>query len=251
MVVACLAVAGEVSPVSALVAPKIIVHCDTLPQNETWRRALPAVGVEALPAASAGAGQGEGDPDLPALDVGAVGHLAGLLRVVFVLVHHEGEAGRRPRHPDLAERPELAEGLLEVAFGRLKREDLVFTTSRQFRVGSCLGVQVGDVQTVSLLVAVAHGAAVAPVAVVPVGAPGPRVFRTPRPPPRVFHFNGISINEQFTLSFGKRRTNTRPSTARSDIIQMRNGASTKLGDHCSWEHFLNPNDRLLFIPSFI
>merc|ERR1719412_3276229 len=145
-VLGLLAVAGEVSPVSALVAP--------------------AVGVEALPAASSGAGQGEGDPDLPALDVGAVGHLAGLLRVVFVLVHHEGEAGRRPRHPDLAERPELAEGLLEVAFGRL-------------------GVQVGDVQTVSLLVAVAHGAAVAPVAIVPVGAPGPRVFRTPRPPPRV------------------------------------------------------------------
>ena len=82
---------------------------------------LPAVGVEALPAASAGAGQGEGDPDLPALNVGAVGHLAGLLRVVLVLVHHESEAGRRPRHPDLAERPELAEGLLEVAFGRLNR----------------------------------------------------------------------------------------------------------------------------------
>ena len=39
VVVACLAVAGEVSPVSALVAPEIIVHCDTLPQNETWRRA--------------------------------------------------------------------------------------------------------------------------------------------------------------------------------------------------------------------
>ena len=115
-----------------------------------------------------------------------------------------------------------------------------------------LGVQIGHVQAVSLLVPVAHGAAVAPVAVVPVGtAGGSAIFRTPRPPPRVFHFNGISINEQFTLSFGKRRTNTRPSTARSDIIQMRNGASTKLGDHCSWEHFLNPNDRLLFIPSFI
>ena len=123
--VACLAVAGEVSPVSALVAPKIAVHCDTLPQNETLRRALPAVGIEALPAASTGTGQGEGDPDLPALNVGAVGHLAGLLCVVFVLVHHKGEAGRRPRHPDLAERPELAEGLLEVAFGRLNREDAI------------------------------------------------------------------------------------------------------------------------------
>ena len=62
---------------------------------------------------------------VPGLNVGAVGHLAGLLRVVFVLVHDEREAGRRPRHPDLAKGTELAEGLLEVAFGRLNREDAI------------------------------------------------------------------------------------------------------------------------------
>ena len=62
---------------------------------------------------------------VPGLNVGAVGHLAGLLRVVFVLVHDEREAGRRPRHPDLAERAELAEGLLEVPFRGLDTIDLL------------------------------------------------------------------------------------------------------------------------------
>ena len=60
---------------------------------------------------------------VPGLNVCAVGHLAGLLRVVLVLVHDEREAGRRPRHPDLAERPELAEGLLEVPLRGLNTSD--------------------------------------------------------------------------------------------------------------------------------
>jgi len=144
-VLGLLAIAGEVAPVPALVAP--------------------AVRVEALSSASPGARQGEGRPDLPGLNISAVGHLAGLLRVILVLVHNEGEAGSRPRHPDLSEGSELAKGLLEVPFGGL-------------------GVQIGHVQAVPFLVPVAHGAAVAPVAVVPVGTRGSAIFRTPRSPPR-------------------------------------------------------------------
>ena len=58
---------------------------------------------------------------VPGLNVGAVGHLAGLLRIVLVLVHNEREAGCRPRHPDLAEGAELAESLLEVPFRGLNK----------------------------------------------------------------------------------------------------------------------------------
>ena len=74
-------------------------------------------------------------------------------------------------------------------------------------------------QAVPLLVPVAHGAAVAPVAVVPVGTPsGSAIFRTPRSPPRrVFHFNGININETFTPSVSSKKKTTTGLPAWSDI----------------------------------
>ena len=56
---------------------------------------------------------------VPGLNIGPVGHLSRLLSVVLVLVNDEGEAGGRPRHPNLSERPKLAKGLLEVPFGGL------------------------------------------------------------------------------------------------------------------------------------
>ena len=58
----------------------------------------------------------------PGLNISAVGHLAGFLRVVLVLIHNEGEARSRPRHPNLSERSELAKGLLEVPFGGLNQK---------------------------------------------------------------------------------------------------------------------------------
>ena len=74
LIVACLAIAGEVTPVPALVAPEICraeLNCQTcghslkLIDSILHVALVPAVRVEALSTAAPGARQGERHPDLP------------------------------------------------------------------------------------------------------------------------------------------------------------------------------------------
>ena len=72
----------------------------------------------------------------PGLNISAVGHLAGLLRVILVLVHDEGETRSRPRHPNLSERSEFAESLLEVPFGGLNRRHAMDSKPSRSQAGA-------------------------------------------------------------------------------------------------------------------
>lgn len=90
------AVPAEVPPIPALVAP----HAR----------------VEPPPAPSSGPWPGIGHPDPSPADIQPVRFARRLHGVLFVAEDHEREAGHASRHPDLLERTELSENLLEVAF---------------------------------------------------------------------------------------------------------------------------------------
>ena len=60
---------------------------------------------------------GHGDPHPAAADVLTIRCPARLISVILVLEHDEGEAGNTPGHPNLLQRPELGEHVLNVPLG--------------------------------------------------------------------------------------------------------------------------------------
>jgi len=93
------AVPTEVAPLAALVASH--------------------TGVEPPPAPPSGPRPGRSHPDPPPGNVEPVSLAESLQGVLFVSVDNESEAGHAASHPNLFERPELPENLLQVAFTRV------------------------------------------------------------------------------------------------------------------------------------